>query len=816
MFYCTIGKYEFFILILPHKLSLMCNTMKSITVCLPVYNGSEYIGECINSILHQTFKDFELLIVDDGSTDDTCAVIEGFDDPRIKVVRNRHDYIGSLNLMLSSADGKYIARIDADDIMMPDRLEYQYAFMESHPEVDILGGSFRSFGDEDKVYARSGEVSVRELMQFNCVVNPSVMMRRESVLRCGLCYDADFIYAEDYHFWMQAVIGGLCIFNTDKIVIRYRVSSAQTSSIHSFQQYKASKRVQGLLSRWLAREEEKLAESEMPVVPEPVGRLSIIIPFLNEGREVAETVRSIRDTAGDAVYIIVINDQSNDGYDYRGDLAPYNVAYMYNIERKGVAASRDYGVSLCRTPYFLLLDAHMRFYDAGWHERIISLLEADDRRLLCCQTKFLGKDDAGRVYVMDDCPQSYGAYIRFESGHRWPDVNWNLKESCPDSMEEQIPVVLGAGYAASCRYWKHLRGLEGLRSYGSDEPYISMKVWLEGGECLLVKDVVVGHIYRERSPFKRYSADEVYNSLLISYLLFPYNLCCMSNAAALVGNRYTYSMACCMLEEDKALIENLKSYFNRIFTRPFDFFLQKQHELAFGGDKFVQACLQRQEEFAGYVLEHIPDDCGLFEGKAAVMLWMFLYAGFSGEGEWKYRGSMMLRDISDVLLNRSFSWNFRNGACGIGWAVMYLCANNLIEIDDEVNCILDEVDEIVKVLNPHDIADYSLPDGMGGLLAYMSLRLRFPRSCGFDTGFLDELNDSARRLLAESNDVVSCSYAFSFLRSLKNPDELMIVDINEWLRCPLYVPRKQDYWNTSLESGCVGALVKAMDLRMLK
>lgn len=176
----------------------------------------------------------------------------------------------------------------------------------------------------------------------------------------------------------------------------------------------------------------------------------------------------------------------------------------------------------------------------------------------------------------------------------------------------------------------------------------------------------------------------------------------------------------------------------------------------------------------------------------------------------------MLRDISDVLLNRSFSWNFRNGACGIGWAVMYLCANNLIEIDDEVNCILDEVDEIVKVLNPHDIADYSLPDGMGGLLAYMSLRLRFPRSCGFDTGFLDELNDSARRLLAESNDVVSCSYAFSFLRSLKNPDELMIVDINEWLRCPLYVPRKQDYWNTSLESGCVGALVKAMDLRMLK
>ena len=174
----------------------------------------------------------------------------------------------------------------------------------------------------------------------------------------------------------------------------------------------------------------------------------------------------------------------------------------------------------------------------------------------------------------------------------------------------------------------------------------------------------------------------------------------------------------------------------------------------------------------------------------------------------------MLRELSDVLRNRSFSWNFRNGACGIGWAVMYLCANNLIEIDDEVDRILDEVDDIVEVLNPHAIADCSLPDGMGGLLAYMSLRLRFSGSCGFDAGFLDELNGSARRLLAENNDVVSCSYAFSFLRSLKNPDEPMIADINEWLRCPLYVPRNRGFWNTSLENGCIGALVRAMGYKL--
>lgn len=123
--------------------------MIPISVCLPVYNRAKYIGECIESILQQTFTDFELLIVDDGSTDETCDVILSYNDPRIRLILGEHDYIGSCNRLYDEAKGKYIARMDSDDLMLPNRLRIQYEYMESHPEVDILGGGAIFFNEEN-------------------------------------------------------------------------------------------------------------------------------------------------------------------------------------------------------------------------------------------------------------------------------------------------------------------------------------------------------------------------------------------------------------------------------------------------------------------------------------------------------------------------------------------------------------------------------------------------------------------------------------------------------------------------------------------
>ena len=117
-----------------------------------------------------------------------------------------------------------------------------------------------------------------------------------------------------------------------------------------------------------------------------------MIPFLNEKDEVGNTVRSIRNTAGNHVDIITINDHSDDNYDYQADLAKFKVTYICNSYRIGAAASKEKGTRLVRTPYFLLLDAHMRCFTLDWHNTIVGELQKNDRQILCCQAKALEKN----------------------------------------------------------------------------------------------------------------------------------------------------------------------------------------------------------------------------------------------------------------------------------------------------------------------------------------------------------------------------------------------------------------------------------------
>ena len=113
--------------------------MCEISVVMPVYNSGKYVNEAIRSVLAQSFDDFEFIIVDDGSTDNTQSIIHSFVDTRIKFIQNKHDFIGSLNRGMSSATGKYVARMDADDIMHIDRLKIQHAVMQRHSEITICG-----------------------------------------------------------------------------------------------------------------------------------------------------------------------------------------------------------------------------------------------------------------------------------------------------------------------------------------------------------------------------------------------------------------------------------------------------------------------------------------------------------------------------------------------------------------------------------------------------------------------------------------------------------------------------------------------------
>ncbi len=134
-----------------------------------MYNAARFIKDCIDSVLSQSFQDLELLVVDDGSTDNSCDIVNSVRDNRIRLIRNQHDYVGSLNKLLDEAKGKYIARMDADDVMYPNRLAIQYEYMESHPNVDIVGGRMTVFKQSTKeplydLNVKSGSLCISDLL----------------------------------------------------------------------------------------------------------------------------------------------------------------------------------------------------------------------------------------------------------------------------------------------------------------------------------------------------------------------------------------------------------------------------------------------------------------------------------------------------------------------------------------------------------------------------------------------------------------------------------------------------------------------------
>lgn len=298
--------------------------------------------------------------------------------------------------------------------------------------------------------------------------------------------------------------------------------------------------------------------------------LTIIIPFLNEGEEIARTVESIRKTAGNKVDILLINDASQDGFDYRSVAKNYGTAYLQNETRKGVAASRDLGVEAINTEYFLLLDGHMRFFSDDWHIRIVEALKQDARSLYCgncIALDKLGERIANRT--------SYGAFLVFydDSPQKLLTPQWKRNDPKPGSTQIEIPCVLGACYAAKKDYWIYLRGLQGLEMYGSDEAYISLKVWLEGGRCILLKDVEIGHIFRKSFPYEVRSTEVLYNKILIMETLFPtdmkdkfYNLW-RKRVPLLLRDAMT------MYIDHRHEIEQLRIYYQQIQTKDWEYFM---------------------------------------------------------------------------------------------------------------------------------------------------------------------------------------------------------------------------------------------------
>ena len=214
-----------------------------ISVIMPVYNAEHYVSEAVESVLNQTYKNFEFIVIDDFSTDNTYSILEKYAkaDGRIRLFRNERNLqqAETTNFGIKQSKGEYIARIDADDISIPSRLARQIEFLENNPEIGVCGSWYKSFSNDIdkaievvKLKTKPEDIKIQMYLFQNELANPSTMMRRSVFSK--IQYDINVGgYAEDWHIWIKMLDEKIKLANIDEFLLHYRISSTQFSQINS-------------------------------------------------------------------------------------------------------------------------------------------------------------------------------------------------------------------------------------------------------------------------------------------------------------------------------------------------------------------------------------------------------------------------------------------------------------------------------------------------------------------------------------------------------------------------------------------------------
>lgn len=182
-----------------------------VSVLMSAYNAATHIQSAINSVLNQTFTDWELLVIDDGSTDQTSTILQTFHDPRLRLLKNNLN-IGltkSLNLALRQARGEYVARLDADDLSLPERFSQQVHFLDRHPEIVLVGTLAKLIDSEGSLFDYQKTPTDPDIIKFsllfgNPITHSSIMFSRKIVLDLG-GYNEQFRYAQDFDLYSRLV-----------------------------------------------------------------------------------------------------------------------------------------------------------------------------------------------------------------------------------------------------------------------------------------------------------------------------------------------------------------------------------------------------------------------------------------------------------------------------------------------------------------------------------------------------------------------------------------------------------------------------------
>jgi len=285
-------------------------------------------------------------------------------------------------------------------------------------------------------------------------------------------------------------------------------------------------------------------------------KITLIITALNEGKEPLETIKSIYETTNSELFnIILFNDGSTDWVEIP---KKYDIQIVHHRIRRGIQYCRNIGVNMANTQYIAFLNARMRF-TKGWLEKALKYLEKEPKTLFCTtsvvlwdktvleieeeinklkkleqteDTKLLIADyqkykerikDIGDVKVIDEHKErKYGADIieYNEKANIILNVHWRKEEK---GKCYEIPSILGACYFMTKKWFNHIRGLNGLRMYGSDEEFLSLKTWALGGKVKIIKEIETGNVYHIQKNYPDMFSDIMYNKLFVAFTLLDWD-----------------------------------------------------------------------------------------------------------------------------------------------------------------------------------------------------------------------------------------------------------------------------------------------------
>ena len=208
-----------------------------VSVIMSVYNGEKYLVQAIDSILNQTYQNFEFIIIEDSSTDNSLDILEEYakKDSRIKIIKKEKNigikgFIENLNLGISIAEGKYIARMDQDDVSLPERFQKQVDFLENNPEITLVGAQLNFINEQNKITGEAiGALEhldiVKKITSKIQLFHPVIMFRKEKNIQ----YREKFLYCEDYDLYLNLITQGKKLANINEKLLHYRILESSIS-----------------------------------------------------------------------------------------------------------------------------------------------------------------------------------------------------------------------------------------------------------------------------------------------------------------------------------------------------------------------------------------------------------------------------------------------------------------------------------------------------------------------------------------------------------------------------------------------------------